>query len=119
MHCVTCGNEIGFWTKLTHTKQEVCRACHEQGTKQLQILVQSVGATPKLNVQHAERWAGQFEETVQKYRLPDIEVGNLLVSFLNNMFKVIEAQDVSPTPSFSFLRTSRENMTCGSAPLRN
>jgi hypothetical protein len=122
MYCVTCGNEIGFWTKLTHTKQEVCRACHEQGTKQLQILVQSVGATPKLNVQYAERWAGQFEETVQKYRLPDIEVGNLLVSFLNNMFKVIEAQDVMPDAELQFLAnlTRKYDMRqCATTELRD
>jgi hypothetical protein len=103
MHCVTCGNEIGLWTKLTHTKQEVCRACHEQGTKQLQVLVQSVAATSKLNVQYAERWTGQFEEAVQKYRLPNIEVSDLRVSFLNNMFKVIEAQDVMSDAELQFL----------------
>jgi hypothetical protein len=103
MNCVVCGHEIGFWTKLTHGKQEVCKACYEQGEKQLKVMVQAVGAAPKLEVQYAQRWAGQFEEAVQKYRLPQADVIRLRLSLLENMFRLVEAQEVMPEPELAFL----------------
>jgi hypothetical protein len=103
MNCAACGNDIGFWTKLTHASQEICKACHEQATKQLHILVQSAGTAPRLTVQYAERWAAQFDETVRKYRLPQTEVMSLRLSLLNNMFKLVEAENVMPEAELQFL----------------
>lgn len=103
MNCAVCGNEIGFWTKLTHSKQEVCKSCHEQGENQLKVLVQAAGVAPKLDVHHAQGWAGQLEETVRKYRLSQAESTRLRLLLLENMFKVVEAQDVMPEAELAFL----------------
>jgi hypothetical protein len=103
MNCVVCGHEIGFWSKLTHSKQEVCSACHEQGSNQLQVLVQAVGAAPKFDVQYAERWAGQLEEAVKKYLLPQTEVTRFRISLLENMFKLVEREELMPEAGLQFL----------------
>ena len=105
MNCSVCGGEIGLWSKLTarSTTTGVCKNCHEQGTKQLQVLVQSVGTVQSFEVQHAERWATQFEETVRRYRVFESEASPLRLALLNNMFKLVEAEEEMPETDLKFL----------------
>jgi hypothetical protein len=103
MNCAVCGNEIGFWTKFTHSKQEVCKDCHEQGKNRLDVLIRTVSTAPKFDVQYAERWAAQLDGTVGKYRVPFSEVAALRSALLNALFKLVEAEDVMPEADLKFL----------------
>lgn len=103
MKCIVCGQEIGFWTKLTHNKPEVCKGCHEQGSHQLQVLTQAVGAAAKFEVQYAQRWAGQFEETIKKYRMAPTEVVRFRMALLESLFKLVEGEEVMAETDLQFL----------------
>jgi len=92
MKCAVCGSEIGLWGRLTSNPDApVCKRCREQASKQLEVLVQSVGAAQSFKVQYAERWAGQLEETARKYRMPESDAQPLRLALLNNMLKLVEA----------------------------
>ena len=92
-NCAACGNEIGLWTKLTHSHSLVCKSCNEQGRNQLQVLVNSVNATPSFNKEFAERWLNQFGGTVRKFKIPETEALVLRQSLLNGIFRQVEAQE--------------------------
>jgi hypothetical protein len=101
--CTVCGNEIGLWTKLTHSDTQVCKNCHEQGQKQLQVLVSSVNATQSFKKEFAERWLNQFGDTVRKYKIPEDEARPLRLSLLNGIFRQVEAQDEMVESDLKFL----------------
>lgn len=104
MKCSVCRGEIGLWAKLTsHSATGVCKKCHQQGSRQLQVLVRSVSAAQSFKAQFADRWAGQFEEIVQKYQTPESEANPLRLALLNNMFKLVEAGDEMPEGDLKFL----------------
>jgi hypothetical protein len=93
MNCSVCGQEIGFWTKLTHSKQSVCSKCHENGTGRLRALVQAVGSAATFNLLNASSWTSQFDEAVQKYHLVGSEVVTFRNSLLGHIFKLVEIED--------------------------
>lgn len=104
MTCSVCGTEIGLWAKLTSRSDTgVCKRCHEQARTQLQVLVQSVSAVPSFNVQYADRWARQFEETARKFQMPESEACPLRLALLNNMLKLVEAGDEMSEADLKFL----------------
>ena len=102
-NCAACGNEIGLWTKLTHSNSLVCKDCHEQGSNQLQVLVKSVNATPSFNKEFAERWLNQFGDAVRKFKIPETEAQALRQSLLNGIFRQVEAQEPMAEADLRFL----------------
>lgn len=104
MNCSVCGGEIRLWARLTSRLENgVCKKCQEQGGTQLQVLVQSVSAAQSFNVQYAERWANQLEETVRKYRIPESEALPFKLTLLNNMLKLVEAGNELVEADLKFL----------------
>ena len=93
MNCLVCAQEIGFWTKLTHSKQSVCSKCYDEGTGQLRDIVRASGSTATFNFSQASRWTSQFE-TVRKYRLLGAtEVVAFRNSLADHVFKLVEIED--------------------------
>jgi hypothetical protein len=104
MKCSVCENDIGFWAKLTaRSRTGVCKSCHEEGSRQLQDLVQSIGAANSFGIPYADRWVTQFEELIRRYRMPESEASPLRFALLNNMFKLVEAEEEMTEGDLKFL----------------
>lgn len=104
MNCAACGTELGLWAKVTgQSATGVCKKCQEQGKHQLTVLVQSVSAAQSFQIQYADRWAAQFEETAQKFHLPETETKPQRFALLNNMLKLVEVQDVMQESDLKYL----------------
>jgi hypothetical protein len=101
--CAVCGDQLGLWTKLTHSDALVCKKCHEQGRNQLQVLVNSANATQTFKKEFAERWLNQFGDTVRKYKIPEDEARPLRQGLLNGIFRQVEAQNDMIETDLKFL----------------
>jgi hypothetical protein len=94
MICAACGKQIGFWGTLrTDSAHPVCKECHEQARKKLQVLVGAVGGTQSFKPDYGELWISQLESTVQKYQMPESEAGPLRFTLLNGIFAMVESQE--------------------------
>lgn len=114
MKCLVCGNEMGLWAKLTaHSSTEICKSCREQGGSQLQVLVQSVNAAQLFKPQYADGWLAQFEGTVRKYHMSESEVGLLRFTLLNNIFKLVEAEDELSDIDLKYLAAVAQRYSLG------
>jgi hypothetical protein len=95
---------MGLWAKLTaHSSTAVCKECREQANSRMQVLLWSVSGAQSFKLQYAQGWITQFEETARKYQMLDSEVGPLRLSLLNNIFKLVEAEDEMPDDDLKFL----------------
>jgi hypothetical protein len=104
MKCSVCGNEMGLWARLTaHSSTPVCKACREQANNRMQVLLRSVSGAQAFRLQYAEGWISQFEETARKYQISDSEAGPLRLSLLDNIFRLVEAEDEMPDDDLKFL----------------
>lgn len=94
MKCSVCGGDIGLWAKLSgHSSTPICKKCQEQGRKQIQVMEQSIGASPLFKAQYANGWIQQFEEIVKKYQIPASEANPQRLAILNSVFNLIKRGD--------------------------
>jgi hypothetical protein len=104
MQCSVCKNEMGLWARLSaHSSAGVCKDCQKQASNQIHVLLSSVSATQSFKLQFAQGWVNQFDETVRKYHMAESEVGPLRLSLLNDIFKLVEAEDEMPDDDLKFL----------------
>jgi hypothetical protein len=104
MKCIVCGNDVGLFTRLaSRADVAVCKSCREQGHNQLQVLVQSVNAVQTFKPQLASGWLTQFQQGVQKYRMPESDAAPLRFALLDNIFKLVEAEDPIPDDDIKYV----------------
>lgn len=95
---------MGLWARLAaHSSAGVCKECQKQANNQIHVLLGSVSGTQSFKLPFAQGWVNQFEETVQKYHMAESQVEPLRLSLLNNIFKLVEAEDEMPDDDLKFL----------------
>ena len=95
---------MSFWARLGGGSDSgVCKECNEQGRNRLQLLVRSVGAVQAWKQQYAQGWITQCEEIIRKYQLPEGEAGPLRSALLNEIFKLVEAEEEMSETDLNFL----------------
>jgi hypothetical protein len=104
MKCLVCGNDGGFWGKLTtHSNERVCKECREKAKNQMQVVLRSVSAEQSFKLQYAQGWVVRFDETAKKYELAESETAPLKFSLLNEMFMLVERGDVMTEADLKYL----------------
>jgi Domain of unknown function (DUF4428) len=111
--CAVCNQEIGLWAKLTHSDLQVCKNCHQQGQRQLSVLVNSVNATQSFKKEFAERWLNQFGDTVRRYKIPEDEARPLRESLLSGIFRQVETQEEMVEADLKFLADVGQTYSLG------
>ncbi len=69
----------------------------------MQVLLRSVSGAQSFNLQYAQGWVTQFEETARRYQMSESETGTLRSSLLNNIFRLVEAEDEMSEGDLKFL----------------
>lgn len=62
-----------------------------------------MNAVQTFKPQLASGWLTQFQQGVQKYRMPESDAAPLRFALLHNIFKLIEAEDPIPDDDFKYL----------------
>jgi hypothetical protein len=116
MKCLVCGNESGFWGKLTtHSNERVCKECREKAKNQMQVVLRSVSAEQSFKLQYAQGWVVRFDETAKKYEMPESEAAPLKFSLLNEMFMLVERGDAMAETDLKFLADLTRRYAVGQA----
>lgn len=105
---------MGLWARLAaHSSAGVCKECQKEAGNRLQVLLRSVSGAQPFKLQFAQGWVTQFEETARKYRMAESEAGPLRFSLLNNIFRLIEAEDEMPDDDLKFLASLGQKYRLG------
>jgi hypothetical protein len=101
--CPSCGNSLGLFARLKTHSDTVCNHCKEKATDRLKALVQTVATNQTWKQQYADGWITQFEGTVHKYGIEDVEADALRSSLLAGIFGIVEVEDHITERDLKFL----------------
>ncbi|HEV2348901.1 MAG TPA: hypothetical protein VG028_03540 [Terriglobia bacterium] len=114
MNCTVCEKQLGFWAKLsTGSDHVVCKECQATAMNLLQHLIKSVGEAQYWKQEYARRWVAQFEGSVRDYHVPASVVEPLRFKLLNNIFRLIAAENEIPDSDIVLLNELAEKYKLG------